>query len=174
MSTLWLLGLAALVALLIWWRRPTTTEPSLYTRLGGIFPIAAVVNTFSDRLLDNPLVGRASPNPQLRDWSTNKAATRLPGLKWMRTLWLANVAGGPYRFEPSANCCPFTQSQRLNLTQAHCPYRITSAEFDAVAQELATTLDLYAVPEREKMEVLNAFAAHKQEVITGSTGQCIA
>ena len=44
------------------------------------------------------------------------------------------------------------------------------AEFDAVAAELARSLDVFKVPEPEKGEVLAAFAAHKSEVNAGFTG----
>ena len=71
-------------------------EPSLYERLGGVFAIAAVVDHFSDALVKNPIVGQGSKNPELREWHTNKL-DRLPGLKFMRTLWVCNVAGGPSR-----------------------------------------------------------------------------
>lgn len=53
---------------------------------------------------------------------------------------------------------------RLDLTEQHCPFKISSAEFDAVAQELALALDFYKVPAQEKSEVLAAFAAHKSQV----------
>ena len=33
-------------------------ESSLYERLGGVFAIAAVVDRFSDALIDNPIVGQ--------------------------------------------------------------------------------------------------------------------
>ena len=46
--------------------------------------------------------------------------------------------------------------------------RITSDEFDTVAAELSYALDAFNVPEREKQEVLAAFAAHKDEVTEGS------
>jgi hemoglobin len=36
-------------------------EPTLYERLGGIFAIAAVVDTFSNRLLKNPKIVEANP-----------------------------------------------------------------------------------------------------------------
>ena len=78
-------------------------EQSLYDRLGGVFAIAAVVDSFSDALLVNPEVGTQSPNPALREWSTSKL-TRLPGLKFMRTLWVCNVAGGPFEFSATRAC----------------------------------------------------------------------
>jgi hemoglobin len=52
-------------------------EPTLYDRLGGVFAIAAVVDHFSDAVVPNPIVGRQSQNPQLREWHTNNLG-RLP------------------------------------------------------------------------------------------------
>ena len=39
------------------------TESSLYFRLGGAFAIAAVVDHFSDAIVQNPIVGQTSENP---------------------------------------------------------------------------------------------------------------
>src|SRR6187399_1964721 len=72
-------------------------EKSLYERLGGVFAIAAVVDHFSDAVVKNPLVGQKSKNPQLQEWHTNDLS-RLPGLKFMRTLWVCNVSGGPFQY----------------------------------------------------------------------------
>ena len=69
------------------------TESSLYERLGGAFAIAAVVDHFSDAIVKNPIVGQTAENPALREWHTNDLG-RLPGLKFMRTLWVCEVAGG--------------------------------------------------------------------------------
>jgi hemoglobin len=137
-------------------------EPSLYERLGGVFAIAAVVDHFSDALIGNPIVGQGSENPELRDWHTNKLA-RLPGLKFMRTLWVCNVAGGPFEFAATK---PGTTA--LGLEEAHREFQITPEEFDEVAAELGRTLDHFEVPANEKDEVLAAFAAHKGEVTEGS------
>ncbi|HET8670362.1 MAG TPA: hypothetical protein VFM05_06930, partial [Candidatus Saccharimonadales bacterium] len=56
-------------------------EKSLYERLGGVFAIAAVVDHFSDAIVQNPIVGKNSKNPALRKWHTNNLG-RLPGLKF--------------------------------------------------------------------------------------------
>ena len=137
------------------------TEASLYDRLGGVFAIAAVVDHFSDALIKNPIVGQQSQNPALREWHTNNLG-RLPGLKFMRTLWVCDVAGGPFDFSA-------TRPGRtdLGLEEAHRNLRISPDEFDEVAAELARTLDAFNVPGPEKQEVLDAFAAHKDEVTEG-------
>ena len=138
-----------------------TAVKSLYERLGGVFAIAAVVDHFSDAIVKNPIVGQASANPQLRDWHT-KNLGRLPGLKFMRTLWVCNVSGGPFKYtatKPGAT--------PVGLEAAHRDLKISPAEFDEVAAELARTLDYFKVPDQEKHEVLDAFAAHKDEVTEG-------
>lgn len=156
-----LLLVVTFVGGLWWWkqRKITPDEPSLYTRLGGIFAIAMVVNRFSDQVLENTKVGKNSLNPALRQWSREQAATRLPGLKWMRTLWVADVSGGPYKYVPTKPGC-----ETLGLESAHCPFHITPEEFDEVANELSLALLFYKVPDRERQEVLAAFAGHKKEV----------
>ncbi len=136
---------------------------SLYDRLGGIYAIAAVVNHFSDAIIENAAVGKLSQNPALREWSVEQP-DRLPALKFMRTLWVASVAGGPFQYtatKPGATL--------VGLEEAHRDLKISSAEFDEVAAELGRTLDVFKVPERERGEVLAAFAAHRGEVTEGST-----
>ena len=137
------------------------TDASLYERLGGAFAIAAVVDHFSDAIVRNPIVGEKSANPALREWHTNNLG-RLPGLKFMRTLWVCDIAGGPQQYAATQ-----PGSTPLGLEVAHRELKISPAEFDEVAAELARTLDSFKVPEQEKGEVLAAFAAHKDEVTAG-------
>ena len=99
--------------------KQTTPEKSLYERLGGVFAIAAVVDHFSDAVVKNPIVGQKSKNPQLREWHT-KNLGRLPGLKFMRTLWVCNVSGGPFQFTATK---PGTTP--LGLEEAHRDLRIS-------------------------------------------------
>jgi hemoglobin len=129
-------------------------EPTLYERLGGIFNIAAVVNDFSDRLIENKKIREA--NPELHEWHTESYHTRLPGLKWGRTWWLAMKAGGPFLYTGR------------DMRDAHYDLKISPEIFDEVSAELANSLDAFNVPEREKQEVLAAFAAEKGEVTAGS------
>jgi hemoglobin len=136
-------------------------EPTLYERLGGAFAIAAVVDRFSDAVVQNPIVGQNSENPQLRESHTKNLGS-LPGLKFMRTLWVCTVAGGPQQYAATE-----PRSTPLGLEEAHSHLKISPAEFDEVAAELGRTLDFFNVPEQEKEEVLSAFAAHKGEVTEG-------
>jgi hemoglobin len=138
-----------------------SASASLYDRLGGIFSIAAVVNYFSDEIIKDPVAGARSRNPRLRRWHT-KQLGRLPGLKFMRTLWVAEVSGGPFQFSATR-----PGNTHLGLDNAHRNLQISPNEFDAVARVLTRSLDHFSVPQREKSEVLTAFAAHKSEVTQG-------
>ena len=136
-------------------------EKSLYDRLGGVFAIAAVVNRFSDAIIDDPLVGKDSPNPALKKW-TREQIDRLPGLKFMRTLWVCEAAGGPFTFSATVpGAC------HMSLENAHEKLHISPEEFDRVADLLKKSLEYYKVPTKETNEVLGAFAKHKIDVTKG-------
>jgi hemoglobin len=129
---------------------PATPEPSLYDRLGGIFPIAAVVNRFSDEIITNPKLNR---NPALRAWNETEAPTRLPGLKFGRTQWLAALAGGPYTYTG------------LPLSEAHKEFHLTSEEFAEVGAEIVRALDYYQVPKDLQQELVDAYMHSMPDVV---------
>jgi hemoglobin len=129
-------------------------EPTLYDRLGGVYAIAAVIDHFSDRLLENRKI--VNSNPELEEWHTEEYKVRLPGLKFNRTLWVCAISGGPYHYTAK------------NLHDAHFNLHIAPEIFDEVASELAKSLDHFDVAEREKQEVLAAFAAQKSDVTAGA------
>jgi hemoglobin len=129
------------------------SEASLYERLGGVYAIAAVVDHFSDQLIGRHTI---ESNPGINVWNLTKAGQRLQGLKFLRTLWLCAVSGGPFKYTGKA------------LKEAHFEFKLSSTDFDSVAAVLADSLDHYNVPSSEKEEVLVAFAAHKPEVTAGS------
>ncbi len=125
-------------------------EQSLYERIGGVNAIAMVVDRFSDEIVKNP---KLNVNPALKEWN---GTGQLPGLKFMRTLWLCQTAGGPFQYTGK------------DMGEAHEDLHITSDEFDEVGAEIAAALDHFKVPEREKQEVLAAIVARKEEVINPS------
>jgi hemoglobin len=123
------------------------TEQSLYERIGGVNAISIVVDRFSDEIVKNP---KLNVNHALKEWNESR---QLPGLKFMRTLWLCQVAGGPFEY---------TGKQ---MGEAHNDLHITAEEFDEVGVEIANALDHFNVPEREKREVLAAIVAQKANLI---------
>jgi hemoglobin len=80
----------------------------------------------------------------------------------MRTLWVCDISGGPQHYAATK-----PGSTPLGLEEAHRALKISPEIFDEVAAELGRSLDHFNVPEREKGEVLAAFAAHKGEVTEG-------
>lgn len=76
----------------------------------------------------------------------------------------ADITGGPQSFVASKPQADPDKQDRFDLTQAHCRFKITPAEFDAVATELKQTMDHFRVGAREQKEVLAAFSAHKAQV----------
>ena len=129
-------------------------EPTLYERLGGVYAISAVVDYFSDQLVQRDTID--DTNPYIKDWNAKKAPYRLPGLKFLRTLWLCAIAGGPFQYTGQP------------LGDAHFDFQLTPAEFDQVSAVLADALDHFKVPSSEKEEVLAAFEAYKPAVTAGS------
>jgi hemoglobin len=123
------------------------SEQSLYDRIGGVNAISMVVDRFSDEIVKNP---KLNENPALKEWNQKG---QLPGLKFMRTLWICEVAGGPFKYTGKP------------MGEAHEDLHITSDEFDEVGAEIASALDHFDVPPREKDEVLAAIVARKGEVI---------
>jgi hemoglobin len=128
-----------------------TPEPTLYDRLGGIFAISAVVNRFSDEIIKNP---KLNVNPALKAWNEDEAAVRLPGLKFMRTLWVAALAGGPFEYTG------------LPLHDAHTRFHLTSDEFDEVGAEIIRALQYYTVPEAETKLLVDAYMLSKPDVVS--------
>jgi hemoglobin len=126
------------------------SEKTLYDRLGGVNAISLVVDLFSDEIVKNP---KLNVNPAFKKWN---GEGKLPCLKFMRTLWLCEVTGGPFKYTGKP------------MGEAHEDLHITSAEFDEVGAEIAGALDHFNVPTREKDEVLAAIVARKAEVINPS------
>jgi hemoglobin len=130
-----------------------TPEQSLYDRLGGIFAISAVVNRFSDAIITNP---KLNVNPALKAWNATEAVDRLPGLKVMRTIWIAALTGGPFVYTG------------VPLHDAHTRFHLTSDDFDEVGAEIVRALDYYGVPDQEKQQLVDAYMLSKPDVVTSS------
>ena len=68
------------------------TGPTLYERVVGVYAIAAVIDHFSDQLMQKHVIEN---NLVIKEWNEEKSAVRLPDLKFLRTLWLCAISGGP-------------------------------------------------------------------------------
>ncbi len=134
-------------------------QGTLYDRVGGIFAIAAVVDRFSDAIIVNPKLNK---NPALVEWNQNESATRLAGLKFMRTLWVASLAGGPFSYTG------------LPLPTAHKRFSLTEEEFNEVGAEIVRALEFYGVPEAEKNELVSAYMKSRPQVVSSTAAKAVA
>lgn len=129
------------------------TTKGLYDRLGGIFGIAAVVNRFSDAILVNPALNQ---NPALVAWNQNEAPTRLPGLKVMRTIWIASMVGGPFKFTG------------LPLEEAHDRLNLTPAEFSEVGAEIVRALQFFQVSQSDIDQLVCIYGTSMDDVVSST------
>jgi hemoglobin len=124
------------------------TQPtSLYGRLGGIYPIATVVDDLIDRIMVDD---RLNKNPRV-DEAHHKVLP--PGFKYLVTEMLAEAAGGPQRY-----------TGRI-MEDSHRDLLITSDEWDAFMDDLNHSLDQFAVPQKERSEVVAIVASTRSAIV---------
>ncbi len=119
----------------------------LYERLGGVYPIATVVDDFIDRLLVNSTL---NANPAIKE-----ARDRVPraGLKYQVTSLVCQLAGGPQKYAGRG------------MKEAHVHLHITEKEWDAMVADFKSTLDKFKVPEKEQAELFAAVGAAKPDIV---------
>jgi hemoglobin len=119
----------------------TSTEKSLYERLGGKDAITAVVDDF---------VANVAADARI---NARFAKTNIPRLKQMLVDQVCQATGGP---------CTYTGR---SMRDAHRGMNITEAEFNALVEDLTRSLDKFKVPEREKTELLTALGGMKGDIV---------
>ena len=125
-------------------------DKGLFDRLGGFFGIAAVVDNFSDAILVNPVLNQ---NPLLAAWNQNEAPTRLPGLKFGRTMWISAMVGGPIKYTG------------LPLGQAHDRFNMTPTEFAEVGKEIVKALQAAGVSQADVDLTVCIYQTSMDEVV---------
>jgi hemoglobin len=133
--------------------QPQTAPPSksLYERLGGAYPIAAVVDDFIERLLVNETLNQ---NPAI-----DKARRAVPkqGLKFHVTTLVCQVTGGPCKYVGR------------DMKKSHAHLNITEKEWAAMSADFKITLDTFKVPEGEQRELLAIVESTKKDIVTAAT-----
>lgn len=127
------------------------TEPSqssLYERLGGVYAIAAVVDSFIDRIMDDP---RLNANPQV-----NEAHHRVSpaGFKYLVTEQVCWAAGGPQRYTGRS------------MRDSHIHLNINSREWAAFLDDLQQTFQQFGVPDREQQELFAIVESTRPEIVS--------
>lgn len=122
-------------------------EMSLYDRLGGVYPIALVVDDFIDRVVANDTL---NANPKIY---AARDPNRFPGLKYQVTAMVCMATGGP---------CEYTGK---SMKEAHDGMEITAAEWDALASDFKASLDKFGVPEAEQQELFEIVGSTRGDIV---------
>lgn len=141
------LGLGPLLASA---RQPA--RPPLYERLGGVYPIAVVVDDFIERLLVNDVL---NANPAIA-----AARERVPkaGLKVHVTMLVCEVTGGPCKYVGRS------------MKEAHQHLNITEKQWEAMLADFRRTLDAHKVPAAEQQELVAIVNSTKKDIVVGAAG----
>ncbi len=114
---------------------------SLYDRLGQKPAITAVVDQFVANV-----AGDARINGRF-------AATDIPKLKGHLVDQVCMATGGP---------CAYTGR---DMKTTHTGMRISTADFNALVEDLVKALDHFKVPEKEKSELLGLLGPMKSDIV---------
>jgi hemoglobin len=130
-------------------RQQAEDKPSLYSRLGGVYSIATVVDDFIDRVMADP---RLNANPRV-DEAHHRVAPA--GFKYLVTEMLCGAAGGPQSYSGRA------------MDESHRHLLITAGEWQAFMDDLQQTLDKFAVPAVEQAEIKALVESTRSAIVVG-------
>jgi hemoglobin len=124
--------------------QPTT---SLYDRLGGVYPISVVVDSFIELLLVNDVL---NANPAIK-----AARERVPaaGLKFHVTALVCQQTGGP---------CKYTGR---GMKESHAHLNINEKEWQAMLADFRRVLNNYGVPAKEQQELVAIVESTKKDIV---------
>ncbi len=119
---------------------------SLYDQLGGVYPIAAVVDDFVERLLVNDIL---NANPAI------KKARAVPkaGLKYHIISLVCQSTGGPEKYTGRS------------MKESHKHLNISEKEWQAMAADFKKTLDKFKVPAKAQAELFRIIGTTKNDIV---------
>ena len=123
--------------------------PSLYDRLGGVYAIAAVVDDFVDRVMDDP---RLNDNPKVDE--AHHRVSRA-GFKYLVTELVCQSVGGPQIYTGRT------------MRDSHAELDITEPEWQAFLDDLHQTFERFEVPQAERAELLAIVESTKSDIVIG-------
>src|SRR5688500_13257669 len=121
---------------------PKEDKRSLYERLGGLDAITAVVKEFVQVTKNDPRI------------SMFFTIADEPRLERLMVEQICEGTGGPCKYSGKS------------MKESHTGMKVKPEDFEAFMDDLAKTLDGFKVPPREKAELLAAFRAMQQDVVT--------
>jgi hemoglobin len=143
--------LAGLLAALLWVGSAQAAEAkpakSLYDRIGGVYPISVVVDTFIDLLYVNDVL---NANPAIKS-----ARERVPaaGLKYHLTALICQQTGGP---------CKYTGR---GMKESHTHLNISEKEWQAMLADFRRAMNNYGVPAKEQEELVTIVESTKKDIV---------
>lgn len=120
---------------------PTKPQASLYDRLGGKDAITAVVDVLSANVAADARVNQRFANANIKRFKAQMVEL------------LCEASGGPCKYKG------------MDMKTVHAGMKISEAEFMAVAENAAKTLDSFKVPAAEKAEVMNLLASMMGDIV---------
>lgn len=123
-------------------------KKSLYDRLGGIYPIATVVDELIEALLTDPVI---NANPRVKEISAHLPKA---GLKYQLTSFVARACGGPQKYTGRS------------MKKTHVNLNINEQEWQALVVDLQGILDKFKVPQQEQKELLSLIGSTKKDIVT--------
>ena len=121
--------------------KSTMDEKSLYTRLGGLDAITAVVDEF---------VANVATDKEINSFFSK---TDIPHLKRMLVDQICEATGGP---------CTY---RGMDMKSTHAGMGVKEKHFNALVGDLVKALDKFKVPAKEKNELLTALASMKKDIV---------
>lgn len=120
---------------------------SLYERLGGVYAIAAVVDDFIDRIMDDP---RLNANPKVDE--AHHRVSRA-GFKYLVTEQVCWATGGPQKYTGRS------------MRDSHSHLNISAAEWTAFLDDFQQTLNRFGVPEAEQRELFAIVESTRGDIV---------
>jgi len=125
---------------------PAPGPPSLYTRLGGINPITAVVDKFIGNCATNSFIGP-------RFSATAADSYRLQFFRYNLIDQVCAGSGGPCQYKGQT------------MLAAHTGMNITGAEFDTLVVQLVKAMNFYNVPAQEQGDLAAILLPMKTDIV---------
>jgi len=122
-------------------------SPTLYERLGGVYPIATVVDDFIDRIMVD---SRLNANPRV-DEAHHRVSPA--GFKYLVTEMVCWAAGGPQKYTGRS------------MYESHKEMKITAAEWEAFMDDLQQTVDKFGVPAQEQAELKAIVESTRADIV---------
>lgn len=139
----------------------TEGKLTLFERLGGQEGIAAIIEDFVPRVLNDPRVNWQRSGVSAGGWFRRDRSvewTPTPGnvdqLKLHLVQFLSLATGGPSKYSGK------------DMRATHADMEITNPEFDAAVGDLKATLDRRQVPNQEQKELLAIIESTRPQVVT--------